>query len=60
RVLKHLPLNAVGFLDVPLPRALPATIYARTGDVVFLLALLGALGLAWCCARTRRRPPTTS
>jgi len=60
RVLKHLPLNAVGFLDVPLPRALPATIYARTGDVVFLLALLGALGLAWCCARARHRPPTTS
>ena len=60
RVLKHLPLDAVGFLDVPLPRALPATIYARAGDAVFLLALPGLLGLAWCCARQRRRSSTTS
>ncbi len=60
RVIKHLALDAVGFLDVPLPRALPITIYARIGDIVFLLALPGLLGLAWCCARLRRRPSATS
>jgi apolipoprotein N-acyltransferase len=60
RVIKRLALDAVGFLDVPLPQALPPTIYARTGDAVFLLALPGLLGLAWWCSRVRRRPSTSS
>jgi apolipoprotein N-acyltransferase len=50
----------VGYLDVPLPQALPTTIYARTGDAVFLVALAGLLGLAWWCARARRRSPISS
>jgi len=60
RVIKRLALDAVGYLDVPLPQALPATIYARTSDAVFLLALPGLLGLAWWCAPARRRSPTSS
>lgn len=32
RVTDTLPLNTAGFLDVALPAALPATIYAQTGD----------------------------
>ncbi|PKP71496.1 MAG: apolipoprotein N-acyltransferase [Alphaproteobacteria bacterium HGW-Alphaproteobacteria-4] len=49
RVLAQLPLNAQGFLDVPLPAALPATVYARLGDVptfafiVTLMALVAGL-----------------
>lgn len=42
RVLEALPLNTEGFLDAPLPAALPATPYARTGDwpVAAVLATL--------------------
>lgn len=43
RVLASLPLNEAGAIEAPLPPALPATIYARTGDwpVVLTLTLLG-------------------
>lgn len=44
RVLQALPLNAAGILDVDVPAALPATPYARTGDlpatILIALALL--------------------
>lgn len=47
RVLRSLPLGAVGIIDAPLPPPLPATPYARSGDLPAALLLLAALaGLA--------------
>jgi apolipoprotein N-acyltransferase len=40
RVLSRLNLDAIGALDVPLPAALPPTIYSRIGDTNFLLLLV--------------------
>ena len=40
RVLARLDLDAIGVLDVKLPDALPATLYARYGDIPFFAALL--------------------
>lgn len=40
QITAHLPLGAAGFLDVELPPALPATIYARSGDLPILLLLM--------------------
>ncbi|WP_210526494.1 apolipoprotein N-acyltransferase [Rubellimicrobium arenae] len=42
RILASLPLHEAGALDVPLPPALPPTIYARLGDgpVLLVLAML--------------------
>ncbi len=37
RVMRRLDLNAIGDLDVPLPAALPPTLYARFRDANFLL-----------------------
>jgi apolipoprotein N-acyltransferase len=47
RVLQSLPLDEAAAMDVPLPPALPATVYARTGDVpvLLLLAFLGVYAL---------------
>jgi apolipoprotein N-acyltransferase len=44
RVLDQLPLGMAGYLDAALPRALPETLYRRTGDWPVLIILL--LGLA--------------
>jgi apolipoprotein N-acyltransferase len=46
QVLAALPMGEAGALDAVLPPALPATLYARTGDwpaLVLLLALLAGL-----------------
>jgi apolipoprotein N-acyltransferase len=43
RVIAALPLGHDGLLDAGLPRAAQATIYARTGDLLFLAAVVGAL-----------------
>ena len=40
RIVHALPLNEAGFLDAPVPLPLPATPYARTGDLPLLLLLL--------------------
>jgi apolipoprotein N-acyltransferase len=45
RVLDSLPLDQAGFLDVTLPTALPATLFARTGDLPVALLLFAALGV---------------
>lgn len=48
RVIDSLPLNRVGWLDVAVPKALPATLYSRTGDWPATMLLIGcilALGL---------------
>ncbi len=46
RVTALLPLGARGVLDADLPTARPPTLYARYGDLVFLLLLLAAAALA--------------
>jgi apolipoprotein N-acyltransferase len=40
RIMDSLPLDHQGVLDATLPRPLPPTIYARTGDVPLLFVLL--------------------
>ena len=46
RVVATLPFGTEGALDAVLPGALPATPYARLGEVPVLLLLAGLLGLA--------------
>lgn len=52
RVLSSLGLGQAGWIDVALPGALPATIYARTGDLPVGVVILSLLLLA---ATFRRR-----
>lgn len=54
RVTHALALNEAGYLDAPLPPALPPTIYAQSGDwpVIVLLILL-ALAAIWPLSRNR-------
>jgi len=41
-------------LDVFLPQALPATLYARFGDLLFFMAILGTAALsAWISLHAR-------
>ncbi len=46
RVTGLLPLGARSVLDADLPRARPPTLYARYGDLVFLLLLLAVAAIA--------------
>lgn len=51
RVTTSLPLKQAGWVDAPLPQALPATLFAKTGDslmaaVIAVLLTLSGLGLA--------------
>lgn len=52
RILASLPLNEAGALDAVVPAALPATLYARTGDVP-LMVLLGVAILGGGLLRRR-------
>ena len=45
RVKAELPLNRMGALDGVLPVAIAPTLYARFGDVIFLLMLFGCAGV---------------
>ncbi len=45
RITASLPLGTAGFIDTRLPAALPETIYARSGDLPALIALLAVFGL---------------
>jgi apolipoprotein N-acyltransferase len=54
-VVRRLTLDAVGILDVPLPRALPTTLYEQMGDAFFFAGLPVLLGLAWISARLKRK-----
>lgn len=47
RVRAHLPLGGTGWIDTPLPPALPATPYARTGDAPIVAIALILLALSW-------------
>jgi apolipoprotein N-acyltransferase len=53
RVIEVLPLGTDGVLDSRLPRPVPPTPYARTGDLPTGIALLLAVAWIW---RGRRRP----
>jgi len=48
-----LPLGTAGWVDAAIPGALPATPYARWGDMPALILLAGLALIAWL---TRRRP----
>ena len=52
RVLVALGLDQMGEIDSPLPRALAMPLYARFGDIGFVLLLLIGAGLSWWLART--------
>jgi apolipoprotein N-acyltransferase len=45
RVLARLELGEMGYVDAALPGALPATPYARSGDLFTLIAIAAILGL---------------
>jgi apolipoprotein N-acyltransferase len=51
RVVKSLPLNQTGVVDAALPVAAPATVYARFGDLIFLLFLVTGGASAFLLAR---------
>jgi len=56
RVVRRLGLDVVGALDVPLPRALPPTLYEQVGDTFFFVLLPVLLGFAWIFASIKRKP----
>ncbi len=51
RVLEEIPLGQAGVRDVPLPAALPPTLFARFGGLTLLAQLLIAAALAWSLSR---------
>jgi apolipoprotein N-acyltransferase len=51
RLRAHLALNTMGVVDSPLPLALPPTLYARYGDLLFLLLLVTSAFAAFLLAR---------
>jgi apolipoprotein N-acyltransferase len=59
-VVRRLGLDAVGSLDVPLPRALPTTLYEQSGDAFFFVSLPVLLVLAWIFASIMRSRRTSA
>lgn len=53
RVRARLKLNQTGVVDAALPRALAAPLYARLGDLIFLLFLVAAAFTAILCSRNQ-------
>lgn len=51
RVLRHAPLNEVGYIDATIPAALEPTIYGRLGDWPFAFALVLLFGVS--CMRRK-------
>jgi apolipoprotein N-acyltransferase len=54
-VLRYLPQHVAGRIDGHVPAALPATLFARLGNVLPLLWAMLFLGLAAVAMRRRRR-----
>jgi apolipoprotein N-acyltransferase len=55
-VVASLGLGQQGYIDAPLPGALPATLYSRTGDLPLALGLIGLMiGLRWRVRRATNR-----
>lgn len=55
RLRDSLGLDRMGRIDAPLPGALPATLWLRTGDLPLLLLAVGSLGFLGFPSRLRRR-----
>ena len=51
RTVGSLGLDQAGIVDARLPRALPATVYARFGDLSFAVLILLCASLSWMLAR---------
>jgi len=56
RIRNKLDLNRMGFVDSALPIALPATPYARFGDLVFVIFLVTGALVAFGLVRTASSP----
>ena len=54
RLTAELELGKMGVVDARLPAALSPPLYARVGDMVFALMLIGAAMLAWSLGRKSR------
>ncbi|HEY5210852.1 MAG TPA: apolipoprotein N-acyltransferase [Stellaceae bacterium] len=54
RVLNRLNLDAIGVIDVPLPVALPPTIYSIIGDISFGLLLIAEIIITVAIGKIRR------
>ena len=53
RVVRRIGLYETGVIDAPLPEALPATLYARVGDLLFALMLIGGAFIGFFPSRIR-------
>jgi apolipoprotein N-acyltransferase len=56
RVIAALPLGHDGLLDAALPRAAEITIYARIGDFLFSVAVMGTMAVSLLVRLMRERP----
>jgi apolipoprotein N-acyltransferase len=56
RVIAALPLGHDGLLDAALPRAAEITIYARIGDFLFSVAVMGTMAASLLVRLMRERP----
>lgn len=52
QITAHLRLGETGFVDAPVPTALPPTVYARMGDWPMLALLLSLIAMLWLRRRT--------
>jgi len=55
RVIASLPLGHDGLLDSPLPRPAQITIYARVGDLLFMVAVAGTMAASLLIRLMRER-----
>jgi apolipoprotein N-acyltransferase len=53
RVRAQLALNKMGMVDSALPQALAIPLYARFGDLIFLVFLSISAGVAFMCGRRK-------
>ena len=60
QIVQSLPLNEAGYIDVSLPVAKPATVYARTGDFPTFGALCALFGLLWLRRDRKAIDPTST
>ena len=56
RVIASLPLGHDGLLDSALPRPAQITIYARVGDLLFMVAAIGTIAASLLIRLMRERP----
>lgn len=56
-LVASVPLGIAGFIDVPLPKTLPPTLYGKTGDWPALPLALLLMAASWQRTRPKRTPP---